>query len=215
LRWFSLFGDANDEGPIDLQIQSSQGGGFATSAADSSETVGEVQLERVRCDLLALDYRIDDGEFSGEKGRLHLIPAAPQDGGSLGGIWFAPETEGQGLLLHGIGGATGTPERLVGAWATFDPDSAADDPTAQHWFTLDTQTSADGSFRGDIIRTIGGSFAGRSTANHLKVGEATLRFDACDLLQIDYQFADDGTAAEFAGMSGSLALQRLDGCGSD
>lgn len=211
LRWFSLFGETDGSGPTRLEVQSSRGGRFVSAAASDSETVGEVRIERLRCDLLAVDYGFDAGELSDREGRLHLVPAAPPGTGNEGGgIWFDPQTAGQGLLLQSLDLGHGG-QRLVGAWATFDPEGAADDPSAQHWLTLDGPRAADGSYRVDILRTIGGSFDGRATANHIKAGEAILRFEACDRLQLDYRFEGNG-AAEFAGRQGSLVLQRLDGC---
>ena len=213
LRWFSAFGGAAGDGSIQLTVQSSAGGRFASVAAEQTDSVGSLRVQRYGCALLAVDYAFDAGEFAGRSGRSYLQPAAPPTLGELGGIWFAPESAGQGLLLQTITADSGT-QRLVGAWASFDPEGAVDDASAQHWFTLDGARKADGSFDAVIVRTIGGSFDGRATANHLQVGEAQLRFTACDRLQLDYRFDDRG-AAEFAGLHGSLWLQRLDACPPD
>ena len=213
LRWFSAFGETEGDGPILLTLQSSSGGRFASLAAERTDTVGTLSLQRLGCELLAVDYGFDSGEFEGRSGRSYLQPAAPQALGALGGIWFSPEAPGQGLLLQTLSdGDAG--QRLVGAWASFDPDGAADDESAQHWFTLDGAQQADGSFRADVLRTIGGSFDDRATSNHLRVGQVQLRFPACDRLQLDYRFEGHG-AAEYSGLQGSLSLQRLDGCVPD
>lgn len=212
LRWLSLFGETDGQAAATLALQESRGGRFAHAGAADTTVVGTLRLQRPSCSLMVIDYQIDHGELAGHAGRRHLLPAAPPSEGALGGIWFAPEAEGQGLLLQGLAPAGAGAPRLVGAWLTFDPDGAADDPAAQHWFTLDGVQQEEGGFKAAIVRTIGGSFEGRSTANHLQVGQAELRVVHCSRLELSYRFDEGGAAAEFAGLEGQLSLQRLDGC---
>jgi hypothetical protein len=215
LRWLSLFGEVSENGATALDIQSSRGGAFPLGVAQRTETVGSASLHRFDCDAMALDYTFNGQELSGRSGRIHLVSAVPLGGGSLGGIWYEPSASGQGLLLHGIGSAGNGPAVLVGAWATFDPAGQADDPSAQHWFTLSGERQSDGSYQGDIVRTLGGSFDGQATQNHQRVGRAALRILACDRLQIEYEFEGEPLVGAFGSMQGSLVLERLDGCSSE
>lgn len=135
--------------------------------------------------------------------------AADQDG--VSGAWFAPWSNGQGLVIDWIAGA----RTLFAPWFTFspsDPDtffdyrtSADSDAANLHWFTLQGVV-APGATRADLalLSTDGGDF-GVGIANARQVGDASLEFESCDRAHLRYRF----NAEVNAGAEGLITLTRL------
>jgi hypothetical protein len=109
----------------------------------------------------------------------------------------------------------GEPPAIAGAWFTYDPAGLADDPAAQHWFTLLGHEQEDGRYQVDLMRTIGARFDAGATSNTYRVGSASIAFDGCRTARLDYRFDEGGPAAEFSGQQGSIHLVGIGDCGND
>ncbi len=230
-RWFTLQGSPSAGATeVELGIYRNTGGMFASLPSTTAQRVGSARLTLESCARAALDYAFDAPDMARISGRYTLTratagigdcaaqqpamatPAKSQTSqfdARLSGSWHVPAQSGQGLML------SVTPASLLFAtWFTYDPAGAADDATAQHWFTL--QAGLDGH-TGDtlilpIYRTIGGSFDRDPTANTYRVGEATLSVQSCDRASLVYRFDASELAAGFAGLNGTLALEKIGGC---
>ncbi len=217
-RWYTLqAATGSSKSSAVGTLYSSEGGRFGEPPAVSSVAVGSVELSMVSCDSALLSYRFNDPESHGQQGTMLLqrlvadapeCAAAPHAAASpSGSYWYDPATSGQGLYLQTIGG------RAFGAWFTFDPADSADDPTAQHWFTLAGDAPLHfSSLPARIMRTIGGTLDDAATTNAAQIGEASLSLIDCETAQLDYQFNDPRYAAEFEGLEGSMSLRRIGGC---
>lgn len=226
LRWYTLQGTAAPGATsVDLTIYRNAGGAFL-SGTTSAQRVGIATLLFPACDLASLDYEFDPGFNNAARGTLSLSrltpalapcveprdePVAPQIASAgfdarQSGAWYDPATSGQGFDFVVRPGDASDPGSIFGAWFTYDPAGAADDPFAQHWLTL--QGSLAGASGGTVTlplyRTTGGVFDAGSTVATQQVGTATVHFDACTSARVDYRF--DANAGAFAGRSGSIAL---------
>jgi len=214
LRWYTLQGGIAEDGSASLSIFETVGGAFATAAAEASTEVGTAVLRRQGCDHAELAYAFFDGGSGGIP--LQRVAAADCSDETAAatlptGAFYNPATSGQGLFFEPI--AVGGTDLLTGLWFTFDPAGAADDPAAQHWFTLGAAAPGnDGRTVFEVFRTIGGSFDGRATNNTHRVGSATLEAESCGPATLAWQFDDSTLAGSFAGLSGEQALQPVVAC---
>jgi hypothetical protein len=234
LRWFTLQGQADAESTqADLGIYLASGGKFDSGPRISSTRIGDATLKFDDCSSANLEYRITAGELAGHSGSIPLRLLTPQSAScaaigqpptapttstrngissSFSGTWYQPDSSGQGLevaVRPELGNGS-----IVAGWFTFDPEGSADDPLAQHWFTLqgDLSTAANGSLTLPIFRTIGGMFDLTGTRNSVRVGEATWSFLDCHQSQLSYRFDDSGVAGAYTGRIGTIALQRIGEC---
>jgi hypothetical protein len=232
-RWYTLLPSATPgSGALQLTIYRNVGGRFATGPGTSADPVGSAVLRRLDCQNALLEYRFDADTEGGVAGATPLRRAAPATRACNGGpgvvsapsrgldprssgAWFDPSASGQGLAFDLRPPQGDDAGLFAGAWFTYDVAGQADDPTAQHWFTLagGLSQAASGELRVPILRTIGGSLDAEPTSNTSVVGEATLRFTACDRATLEYRFADIDIAQSFAGREGSIPLLRIGGCG--
>jgi hypothetical protein len=219
-RWYSLGGTAGaDAAAVELTILQSSGGQFGAPPAIDAQPVGVATLRRLDCGRVQLDYRFDAEVNDAAAGSLTLVALVPGSGcmftvsASTTGAWYAADFPGQGVMLQGFGGAAGDAQ-LAGAWFTFDVAGQADDPTAQHWFTLfgERDDATHGGYQLQLMRTIGGRFDGPATANRVQVGSARFELQSCDRAMLEYDFDAGGAAAEFAALQGQVELQRVGGC---
>ena len=130
-----------------------------------------------------------------------FLVRADQEG--VSGAWFAPWSNGQGLMLDWIEDA----RTLFVTWLTFAPDGG-NDPDGLRWYTLQGTLTRLANPNPhavlDINSNEGGHFGdGVTTAR--RVGSAHLRFESCDRVQFSYQFDPD----ENEGLSGLVTLSRL------
>lgn len=133
-----------------------------------------------------------------DAGRLPAVVRADQEG--VSGAWYAPWSNGQGLMVDWIAGA----HTLFSSWLTFAPDGG-NDPSGLRWYTLQgelSDSSPDAAL--DIMSNEGGRFGVGVTAPR-RVGSARLVFESCDRAQFRYQFDPD----ENDGLSGLVTLSRL------
>lgn len=238
LAWYTLAGEAAANATrTTLTLFRNAEGRFDAPPVTESVAVGEVDLVLRGCNALQLDYRFSAGEFDGLTGTTVLQRLSPSasdcvdaDGRTVAasapstnaaasarsGAWFAPESAGQGLLfdLRPASADGSDPGLLLGGWFTYDPDGAADDPAAQHWFQLQgTPEDAGGNRqRGQIFRASNGALDARPTRNVHAVGEVSLQFEGCERARLDYRFDDSGLAGSVAGRRGSIALIKLLPC---
>lgn len=234
LRWYTLQASAVTPGAtaLELPILQTSGGSFAAGPPVAPTVVGKATLRFADCGRVLLDYAFDPPHNGAAQGRLtlwalsrQLFPCERADGSlvapfdlgapqlgfdaRMSGTWFDPATPGQGLQLIVQPGRT-----LFAPWFTFDPAGSSNDPTSQHWFTLqgELDRAADGVVQLQLVQTLGGRFDSRATFNTTVVGGATLRMLACDRAQLDYFVDSDARAGAFAGRSGALMLQKAGGC---
>ncbi len=238
-RWYSLSpangGAAADAAQIELAIHRNRGGRFGAAPATTAERIGSAQLRQIGCDRALFVYRFDSAEENQAQGAIPLrrsyarTRACQQAPGEVAGIahpargidprsagvWYDPAQSGQGLMFD-LRPPQGDDAGLIaGAWFTYDIDGQADDPTAQHWFSLagDLGSAQDGAFEVPLFRTVGGSLDRGATNNTWRVGTATLKFADCNHARLDYAFDPTELAHAFAGRRGTLALQRVGACG--
>lgn len=236
LRWFTLQGNPPAGATTaELGLFSVSGGRFASPPALGVERIGSARFVLEDCGRASLHYAFEGGEAAGRADLIGLVRASPgtapcnAPGGSVpqpavaardgfdlrqSGAWFDPATAGQGLYFVVLPRSDAQAGLLFGAWFTFDPAGAADDPTAQHWFTLqgDLASARDGTVVVPLLRTIGGSLDRESTTNTQRVGEATLRFEGCERASLEYRFDASDVALPFGGRRGVVALQRATPC---
>jgi hypothetical protein len=226
-RWYTLLGSPSSEGEAtELDLFRNAEGTFL-SGNTTAEKVGTARLRVLDCNEAVLSYRFDTSVESGSEGVIPLRRIAPATRGCEGagasdaaalarrsGAWRIPGVSGQGLLLDLRPPAGDDAGFVAGAWYTFAPEGKARDPLAQHWFTLagTWSESEDGSLRVPVWRSIGGALDARPTSNTWQVGEVTLTFSACDRARLDYAFLDDPIAHAFAGLQGSLQIERIGAC---
>ena len=126
-------------------------------------------------------------------------------------LWY------DGTALDAAPASSGQSGLLFGAWFTYDPQQPGDDPGAQDWLVL--QGGLDGAVAGSvslpILRITGGALGADATSNVTPIGSADLRFDGCNRVQMDYRFDSGELAAQHSGRAGTLALERIGGCGPE
>jgi hypothetical protein len=233
-RWYTLQGSlpTTPTSPAQLEIFRNAGGEFASPPATAAERVGRATLVFPACDLAEIHYTFDAGENAGASGAVSLRPLTPTGAACAAvgapvpdattsahgfdtrqsGTWYVPGSGGQGFSFVVRPGAQG--DYLFGAWFTYDPLGSADDPAAQHWFTLQGSlaNATDGTVALTIWRTIGGSFADAPTRDTYRVGSAVLHFTGCGSATLDYQFDSSEVTASFVELNGHLDLTGLGTC---
>ncbi len=221
LRWYSLQGDIPESGDVvELAILRNQGGAFASPPITVAEQVGTAWLSRSTCDRIQLHYEFTADVLDGRQGSQVLLPligvGAQCPSAPLPAVaeatraWFDPATSGQGLLVDARqGDGDGV---FFGAWFTYDPDFAMDDPTAQHWFTVQGAWQDGVAGELELFRTIGGGFDAQSTDNTQRVGEASFEVLSCDQARFVYRFDPGQLAGQFAELEGEILLSGLGDC---
>ena len=230
LRWYSLQGTyAAGAESMTLDILENAGGVFSAPPATTARRVGTATLRFDGCRSGVLEYRFDTDENEAYANRVALRALAIRDpgcpavatpsisagfhGGSSG-AWFDPATGGQGLVGVVQPPQEGRAGLLFAGWFHYDPAGSADDPRQQAWLTLQGElpATASGSAELGIFRTLGGQLAGPGTANTTRMGTATVQFQGCDRMRLDYRFHDDETAMPYRGGVGTQQLQKIGGC---
>jgi hypothetical protein len=205
-------------------------GAFATAGAQRVERIGGGELYLRGCNEAVFRYRFTGGEESGLAGEIPLLrlgpgpgecsqPAQPRaDRGGFSslqsGPWYDPARDGQGLVLEVLPATASSAGLLSAGWFTFDPQGAADDPHAQHWFLVQGEIplQANGEVELPIYNAIGGKLDTGSTRNVRELGRARIRMQGCDAANLEYAFAAGREAGAYAGRSGRIELWRLGGC---
>ncbi len=235
--WYTLQGQpAAGATSVDLGMYVASSPGMFNSGKTGATQVGSAQLSFSDCSHGTLRYQFNPSVNLGMGGVISLTRLTPQttncllaDGSTQtvpvtppaqgfdtrqSGSWYDPNTSGQGIELTVVPAGNGSNGLLFGAWFTYDPAGAGDDPLDQYWFTLqgDLATASNGKVTLPILQILGGTLDGLPTRNSSQVGTATLTFSACDHAQLDYQFASSLVAHAYAGLSGTLQLSKLGGC---
>jgi hypothetical protein len=222
-QWFSFQDNVDATDPYVRQtVYESRGGSFDAPPTVGANPIGMFTIAFDDCSHGMLRYRIPRGPYPDRTVRLtRLTPSTrcTQDGTPvqmapsstlLSGAWYDPATSGQGLVFD-INAENGV---LFAAWYTFAINGANFDPIGtQRWYTLQARIPTDTrTFNGvTIYSTTGGLFdaayssPGEGVPQTTPVGTASLRFESCSTLTVDYLF----TAGEIAGASGTLHLARL------
>jgi hypothetical protein len=220
-----------------LTIYENTGGAFA-SGTTSAHAVGTATLRFSDCSHGELDYAFDaaGSPAAGSSGTVDLVRLTPQaaecaatsgahtaaadanDGfdTNQSGAWFDPSTSGQGIEFSVTPSSATSAGLLFGAWFTYDPAGASDDPTAQRWFTLqgDLSAASNGAVVVPIYSTLGGSFDDAPATTTVRVGQATLTMQGCASATLAYQFDSNVMAGAFRGLSGTQHLAPLTACSS-
>ena len=237
LAWFALQGQpAPAATSVNLGIYATASPGAFNAGKTGVAQVGTAQLNFTDCSHGTLRYQFDANTNNGASGAITLSRLTPQssacqmaDGSTQAvsaapptqgfdarqsGSWYDPNTSGQGVELSVTPAGNGSNGLLFGAWFTYDPSGAGDDPLNQHWFTMqgDLSTASNGKVTLPIFQVLGGTLDSIPTRNANQVGTATLTFSGCDRVQLDYQFANSSVAHAYATLSGTLQLSKLGGC---
>ena len=233
LRWYTIQGNIpTAASTLELGIYDSTGGAFDAAAPTTAHRVGTATLAFADCDRGSLHYRFDAPNNDGKEGDIALArlltrtgsckladgsiappPSTPTPQGGfdarMNGSWYEPATAGQGLQLVVQPGGI-----LFAPWFTYDPAGTANDPTSQHWMTLQGSLAdaKNGVATVAIAQALGGTFDAQPTDNQYAVGNATLTVLACDKLRVDYLFDDKEIAGAFRKKNGSLDLIKIGGC---
>jgi hypothetical protein len=138
---------------------------------------------------------------------LNPAPANRQITREFSGLWYQPETSGQGFNFEI------RPEQSIifGGWYTYAGASAASSEKAgksgprQRWFSVTASyTPGQTSSTMTIYRNTGGNFDAPPITQGVPVGTATLTFQSCTSGRFDYEIDLDGTPR-----TGSIPLTRL------
>jgi len=235
--WYTLQGQPGAGAKsVDLNIYVADSPGTFNSGKNGAKQVGTATLSFADCGHGSLHYQFDAGTNGGLAGTITLTRLTPQasacqlaDGSTQAvsvnpptqgfdarqsGSWYDTNTSGQGMELTVVPAGNGAGGLLFGAWFTYDPAGAGNDPLNQQWFSLqgDLANAQGGKVTVPILQALGGTLNGLPTHNSSQVGTATLTFAGCDRVQVDYQFADASVAHAYAGLSSSLHLTKLGGC---
>lgn len=215
------------------------GGRFVTptsSAPTQVEPIGSATLKFNNCYQATLTYDINVDEQPrsrtiklerlGGSSRCHendtnqqkleQMPVHPSERGNNqfahSGNWYDPPTSGQGLTfeINPFG------QLAFGGWFTYTPSPTGSPRT--RWFTIQNDNpnrdalTANSPLQLKIYETTGGTFdtSGPFSALSVRnVGTASINFTSCTLATFNYTFGSG--AGEFANLSGSIPLQRLQG----
>lgn len=212
---------------LELPILETVGGNFNAGPAVSPQRVGTARLFFNSCSAATLSY--DFGAVKGTIALTRLTPATQPcilaDGSTqpgagarppakgfdarMSGAWYDEATVGQGLQLNVQPNGV-----FFAPWFTYDPAEAGDDPTRQHWFTLqgDLSQASNGQAEVMLIQTTGGAFDRVPTTNANIVGNATITMLGCDSARLNYTFVGTRIAGPYAQRTGTLNLKRMGGC---
>jgi len=235
--WYTLQGQPSPSATtVDLQMYAADSPGVFSTGKTGAKQLGTAQLSFTDCSHATLRYQFDPTTNLGTGGAISLTRLTPQtrdcllaDGSTQtapaaapaqgfdvrqSGSWYDPNTSGQGIELSVIPPSNGSNGLLFGAWFTYDPAGAGDDPLNQYWFTLQSELAGanSGKVTLPILQILGGTLDGMPTRNSSQVGTAVLTFSGCDKAQLDYQFADSAVAHAYAGLKSTLQLTKLGGC---
>ncbi len=227
LRWYLVQGqiDPNDELAL-LPMYSLSSGQFGLPGSSMTE-VGTALIRMDDCNNLALEFEFVAPHNEGATNSVALTRTLPSqvpcpssgNNGSLPaydaaitGVWFDPDTAGQGLAIQRVASSAGSPGFLFGSWYAFDNLTPDGDSRDQHWFTIQGQATTDSLIRSTIYQSIGGQLDVTGTLNHTPVGEVTISSLACDRLRISYRFADLDEAGAFRSAEGEMDLHRIGDC---
>jgi len=215
-QWFSVQGEMDASQPYaTLGIYESRGGNFDAPPAVGATQVGSVSIAFEDCTHGILNYHFADGRYRDRAIPLTRLtsPTTCTPGGSanaapsnalLSGAWYDAQTGGQGMVID-ISAAQGA---LFAGWYTYAPDGSQADPReGQRWYTLQTMFAPGATSFNDvtIYESTGGAFEGPADIHTVPVGRASLSFQSCTAMTIDYTF----TAGENAGRTATRHLVRL------
>jgi len=211
LRWYTMQGRfPADGGVAELMLYSNAGGVFEAGPVTGAEPVGRVRLWPASTGDLQMEVRFGTESETLRIGQslTRVLPVTTRPGVRH---WFDPAISGQGIVLAQ---PLETDGPLFGAWFTYDING--DDPSRQHWFTIQGSDDADAGLREAILyRTTGGTLATGATSNTRPVGTILISRLACDRILIDYRFDLADSTDPFFGRAGQRELQAIAGCVTD
>lgn len=168
----------------------------------------------------------DGGSDSDDDGHDEGDAAAPMlRDPYLSGVWYDPDTIGQGLVIQHLlaiaddGEIEQFPDSadlVFGTWYSHDNAEPAGWPGDQHWFTFQSMPDAGPEdahgIHAVIHQTIGGRLDGPATGDHYRVGEVELLPQSCRELVLRWRFDDRPEAGQFRNLEGEIQLFRLGDC---
>jgi len=243
LRWLTLSGTVPEAASrVTLGIYLTQAGHFNAGPPVQATQIGTAEIRLDACNSGAMTYRFDDGEYQGRSGTMVLkqiaspssgcatnnavpVTAPPIQGFGFSsrqsGGYYEPGKDGQGVMVQ-VRPDLGAEGTLFATWFTFDPEGTANDPHAQHWFTLEGELGAavNGAVPVTIVRANGGlgleiaPYLDGSTEaiNRKRVGHGTIRLDGCQAATLDYVFDDAELAGAFRAKRGTTTLVGFGNC---
>ena len=122
-------------------------------------------------------------------------PPAFQINQGMAGVWYNPQTGGQGFLFE----VRPTDKFMFVAWFTFDKAAPAQGTigpklgaTEQRWFTIQGNYGVDKAENIPIYSTSGGVFDTVKQVTNTPVGTATIAFTSCTQGSVTYNLPGDG-----------------------
>jgi hypothetical protein len=240
-RWLTLQGPLGDDATrISLGIFQTQGGAFLSAQpAPSTTQIGSAELSFSSCSTGRLTYTLtsdrqvrvinlerltsppspcNDTPVLATQVVPNPVPEEQTISRNMQGGWYDPNQSGQGFFFNVFTPVAvnfdAAPQGMFGGWFSYDPQGTRNDPTAQHWFTVQQLRIPGAGDRSElgIYQTIGGVFASGRSAATVQVGTGSLQVFSCDNAEFKYQFDDVGSTGRFAGKSGTIQLRKLGGC---
>lgn len=220
-RWLYLQGSMTSAhgATLDLGVYASSGGNFDAPPVTTAVNYGTATLTFYDCSNAALSFTFLDGRsgtipytrLTSSTGCTTAVPATvpqslpPNYSDVLhSGNWYSPATSGQGLVIDIVPAQNA----FVATWYTYAPQAKGlAGEAAQRWFSIQSPyTPGNLNLTGlPIFATQGGIFNNSTPINFSPVGTADLIFTSCGAMSLHYAF----TQGEFAGLSGTIAEQRL------
>jgi len=171
-----------------------------TSRRDGACGPGSRARQTRHADVAVVRFNADHTTGNTTPGGANAAPS----NALLSGAWYDAQTGGQGMVID-ISAAQGA---LFAGWYTYAPDGSQADPReGQRWYTLQTMFAPGATSFNDvtIYESTGGAFEGPADIHTVPVGRASLSFQSCTAMTIDYTF----TAGENAGRTATRHLVRL------
>src|SRR5579863_870690 len=214
-RWYILQGDAvSGSASVALNIYAATGGNFNVPPTVASVQVGTATLSFGDCTDGTLSYHLNDGRI-GSISLTRLDPnitcssSGDNDNATanflLSGAWFDHSTSGQGFFFD----VNPTITTFFAAWYTYAPNgSTIGGGASQRWYTIQDNNFVPGTQSKSglqIYESTGGMFNAPGGISTAPVGTASVSFQSCSGLILNYTF----TGGTNAGLSGIINLTRV------
>jgi plastocyanin len=130
-------------------------------------------------------------------------PPAFQINQGMAGVWYNPQTGGQGFLFE----VRPSDKFMFVAWFTFDKAAPSNSigpklgAIEQRWFTIQGTYGVDKAENATIYSTSGGVFNTVKQVTNTPVGTATIAFTSCTQGSVTYNIPGDG-------LTGTIPIQR-------
>lgn len=167
----------------------------------------EIEVENTEAALQRGDDLIIDAVFADHQKRLPLESGSLPVSGAMSGSWYAPDHDGEGLLLEILDDG-----RAIVYWFTYAPAGGV-----QEWLVAVGRVEDDRVEFDDVLAPSGARFGEAFDPAHVvraPWGEMTLRFTSCDRAVATYD-GPDAHGANFKSLHRLTGHEGLDCAGGD